>query len=166
MLFVIQFNKIYRKIIDVIISKVPAPSFNKELKEEDKNFPLFVAQKDGKTIYVIPVVGKGLWGPIWGNISVGEDKKTIIGASFGHKGETPGLGADINTKNFTDRWIGEKISDNEGNPIKFEIVKNGTGIEEAKVDGITGGTITSKGVEEMANRCLQPYIIYFNNLAI
>ena len=43
--------------------------------------------KEGKTVYIIPVVGKGLWGPIWGNICVGEDRQTIVGASFGHKTE-------------------------------------------------------------------------------
>ena len=63
---------------------------DKTLSESDKNYPLFVGQKDGETMYVIPVVGSGLWGPIWGNICVGEDLKTIKGATFGHKGETQG----------------------------------------------------------------------------
>jgi Na+-transporting NADH:ubiquinone oxidoreductase subunit C len=138
---------------------------DKTLKEKDKNYPLFVAKKDGKTVYIIPVVGKGLWGPIWGNICLDEDMSTIKGASFGHKGETPGLGAEIAQGFFIDRWIGEKISDDQGNYLKFEIVKDGSGNKEAqKVDGITGGTITSKGVEEMANRCLSVYANYFKNL--
>lgn len=138
---------------------------DKELKEEDKNYPLFIAKMDGKTLYVIPVVGKGLWGPIWGNICLDEDMNTIKGASFGHKGETPGLGAEIQQKFFIDRWIGEKLSDENGEFTKFEIVKDGSGnTMEKKVDGITGGTITSKGVEEMANRCLAVYAKYFSNL--
>lgn len=137
---------------------------DKNLKEEDKNYPLFIANIDGKTMYVIPVVGKGLWGPIWGNICLDEDMNTIMGASFGHKGETPGLGAEIIQKFFINRWIGEKIADDQGNFTKFEIVKDGSGAMEKKVDGITGGTITSKGVEEMANRCLAVYAKYFANL--
>lgn len=138
---------------------------DKKLKEADKNYPLFVAKKDGKTLYIIPVVGKGLWGPIWGNICLDEDMQTIKGASFGHKGETPGLGAEITQAFFIDRWVGEKISDENGNFTKFEIVKDGSGTTtEKKVDGITGGTITSKGVEEMANRCLAVYATYFQNL--
>ncbi|MFA7274872.1 MAG: NADH:ubiquinone reductase (Na(+)-transporting) subunit C [Crocinitomicaceae bacterium] len=138
---------------------------DKKLKDEDKNYPLFVAKKDGKKLYVMPIVGKGLWGPIWGNICLGEDMNTIEGASFGHKGETPGLGAEIAQKFFIDRWIGEKLSDDSGVFTKFEIVKDGSGAAtEKKVDGITGGTITSKGVEEMANRCLAVYATYFNNL--
>lgn len=137
---------------------------DKTLKDTDKNFPLFIARKDGKTLYVIPVVGKGLWGPIWGNICLDEDMNTIIGASFGHKGETPGLGAEIEQKFFVDRWIGETISDENGAFSKFEIVKNNSGTLPKKIDGITGGTITSKGVEEMANRCLAVYATYFSNL--
>lgn len=138
---------------------------DKKLDKKDRNYPLFVAKMDGKTLYVIPVVGKGLWGPIWGNICIGEDKKTIIGASFGHKGETPGLGAEITQKFFIDRWIGEEIANEEDVFIKFEIVKDGSGKSKpSKVDGITGGTITSKGVEEMANRCMKVYVPYFKTL--
>jgi len=137
---------------------------DKTLSEADKNYPLFVCEKEGKTMYVIPIVGNGLWGPIWGNICVGEDMKTILGASFGHKGETPGLGAEITQGFFVNRWIGEEISDDNGNATKFEIVKNNSGTEPVKVDGITGGTITSVGVQEMVNRCLKPYVSYFNNL--
>lgn len=138
---------------------------DKNLKDADRNFPLFVAELDGKKAYVIPVVGKGLWGPIWGNICLDEDMNTIKGASFGHKGETPGLGAEIAQPFFINRWIGEKISDENGEFAKFEIVKDGSGAaKESKVDGITGGTITSKGVEEMANRCLKVYSVYFKNL--
>lgn len=137
---------------------------DKKIDKKDRNYPLFIAEKDGKTFYILPVVGKGLWGPIWGNICVGEDKETIIGASFGHKGETPGLGAEIKQQFFIDRWIGEKISDENGEFSKFEVVKNGSGHLPSKVDGITGGTITSKGVEEMANRSMQVYVSYFKNL--
>lgn len=138
---------------------------DKNLKDADKNYPLFIAKQDGKTLYVIPVVGKGLWGPIWGNICVDEDMNTVKGASFGHKGETPGLGAEITQQFFIDRWIGEKLSNENGEFTPFEIVKDGSGASlEKKVDGITGGTITSKGVEEMANRCLAVYAKYFQNL--
>jgi Na+-transporting NADH:ubiquinone oxidoreductase subunit C len=137
---------------------------DKNLNLEDRNYPLFVGVKEGEKMYVIPVVGNGLWGPIWGNISVGEDLKTIKGASFGHKGETPGLGAEISQSFFINRWIGEEISDQNGIAINFEVVKNGSGKEITKVDGITGGTITSVGVQEMVNRCMKPYVEYFKTL--
>ena len=137
---------------------------DKKRKKEFRNYPLFVGEIDGKTVYVIPVIGNGLWGPIWGNICLDSDMTSIRGASFGHKGETPGLGAEITQKFFVNRWIGEKITNADGAFVPFKIVKDGSGIEESKVDGITGGTITSKGVEEMANRCLEVYVPYFTNL--
>lgn len=137
---------------------------DKNLPENKRNYPLFIGKKDGKTLYIAPVVGNGLWGPIWGNICIGADMKTIQGASFGHKGETPGLGAEITQQFFIDRWIGETISDDSGVFAKFEIVKDGSGsAKQQKVDGITGGTITSKGVEEMANRCMEVYAAYFKS---
>lgn len=134
---------------------------DKKLKEEDKNYPLFVAEVDGKKAYVIPIVGKGLWGSIWGNICLADDMKTIQGASFDHKSETPGLGAEIKQAFFVKGWIGEQIFTDEG-ITKFEVVKDNSGAATpTKIDGITGGTITSKGVEEMVNRCIKPYVLYF-----
>lgn len=151
------------KPFDVDIKK---ENRDKTLSEADKNYPLFIGKdKDEKTVYIIPVIGKGLWGPIWGNICVGADKQTIVGASFGHKTETPGLGAEISQEFFVAGWRNEKISDVDFNFKKFEVVKDGSGKQmEGKVDGITGGTITSKGVEEMANRCLKVYVKYFKSL--
>ncbi|MFT5778783.1 MAG: Na+-transporting NADH:ubiquinone oxidoreductase subunit C [Crocinitomicaceae bacterium] len=138
---------------------------DKKLAAENKDYPLFVAEIDGKKAYIIPVVGNGLWGPIWGNICLDEDMRTIKGATFDHKGETPGLGAEIKQNFFVQGWLGEKITDENGDFVKFEVVKDKSGsAKETKVDGITGGTITSKGVEEMVNRCLKPYIIYFKTL--
>lgn len=139
---------------------------DKKRKAEHRNYPLFLAEdENGKAVYVMPVIGNGLWGPIWGNICLGSDMNTIKGASFGHKGETPGLGAEISQKFFIDGWIGEKLADKEGVFAPFKVVKDNSGpTTESAVDGITGGTITSKGVEEMANRCLEVYMKYFNNL--
>lgn len=139
---------------------------DKKLKDEDKRFPLFVStNKEGKKLYVIPVVGKGLWGPVWGNICLDSDMRTIKGATFDHKTETPGLGAEIKQGFFIDRWLGEEVASESWEATKFEIVKDNSGAENpAKIDGITGGTITSKGVEEMVNRGLKPYIQYFQTL--
>lgn len=147
-------------------ANIQAEYKDKKIAAQDRNYPMFVAEKEGKKLYIIPVVGMGLWGPIWGNICVAEDKRSIAGASFGHKGETPGLGAEISLGFFIDRWVkgDEKISDEEGNYSAFEVVKDGSGIKPTKIDGISGGTITSKGVEEMINRCLIPYTVYFKSL--
>jgi Na+-transporting NADH:ubiquinone oxidoreductase subunit C len=137
---------------------------DKTIKPEDRHFPIFLATKEGKSLYVLPVVGKGLWGPLWGYVAVdGEDKRTIRGVSFSHKSETPGLGAEINQAFFQDRFIDAKLSNDEGVFSSIQVVKDGTGrMDNQKVDGISGGTITSKGVEEMMNRTMRVYHNYFS----
>jgi Na+-transporting NADH:ubiquinone oxidoreductase subunit C len=136
---------------------------DKTIAPEDRLYPIFEAKIDGKRKYVLPVVGKGLWGPIWGYVAIGEDKESIVGASFDHKSETPGLGAEINQDDFQNKYIGAKIS-KDGRFAEVSVVKDGTGSSDPqKVDGITGGTITSKGVEEMMNRTLRVYQSYFSS---
>jgi Na+-transporting NADH:ubiquinone oxidoreductase subunit C len=134
---------------------------NKELPVSERQYPLYVAEIDGNKKYVIPVVGSGLWGPIWGYLAIDEDQKSIFGVTFDHKGETPGLGAEIKQSFFTDQYDSETISE-DGTYKKIKVVKDGSGTDPHKVDGITGGTITSKGVEEMVDRTVQVYVNYFN----
>lgn len=140
-------------------------------KEQDKArtgnadkqlFPLFVFTRDGNDYYVIPVRGKGLWGPIWGYIALEGDMNTIHGASFGHKGETPGLGAEIETEAFQKQFVGEKILDEKGNFVSVKLVKGGAAPQDLHaVDAVSGGTVTSNGVTEMLQRTLGYYIPYF-----
>lgn len=134
---------------------------DKNLAVEDREYPLYVASIEGSTKYVIPVVGSGLWGPIWGYIAVNEDKNSIFGAQFDHKTETPGLGAEIKQSFFYSQYDSEVLTV-DGNYKPIKVVKDGSGADMHKVDGITGGTITSKGVEEMVDRTLQVYVKYFN----
>lgn len=134
---------------------------DKTLAVADRNYPLYICEKEGKKYYVIPMVGTGLWGPIWGYVALEEDLKTIYGAKYDHKGETPGLGAEIKTEAFQKLFRGEYITKN-GEFSKMVIVKDGSGGGiNGKVDGITGGTITSVGVEEMVNRTMEIYSDYF-----
>jgi Na+-transporting NADH:ubiquinone oxidoreductase subunit C len=125
-------------------------------------FPLFVFNKDGNSYYIIPVRGKGLWGPIWGYLALEGDMNTLHGASFGHKGETPGLGAEIDTEEFQRQFVGKKIFDESGKFVSVKVVKGGAPPGDAHgVDAISGGTITSNGVTEMLSRTLSSYIPYF-----
>ncbi|MBD0349551.1 MAG: NADH:ubiquinone reductase (Na(+)-transporting) subunit C [Flavisolibacter sp.] len=140
----------------------------KELDKEktgqaDKQlFPLFVFNKDGNTFYVIPMRGKGLWGPIWGYVALDRDMNTIHGASFGHKGETPGLGAEIAEEPFQKQFVGKKILDDSGNFTSVRVIKGGATPEDMHgVDAISGGTITSNGVTEMLHRTFSYYVPYF-----
>ena len=134
---------------------------DKTLAVADRNYPLYVCEKDGEKYFVIPMVGTGLWGPIWGYVALEKDYKTIYGAKYDHKGETPGLGAEIKTEAFQKLFRGEYISQN-GEFSEITVVKDGSGAGiNGKVDGITGGTITSVGVEEMVNRTIAIYADYF-----
>ncbi|MDY0101537.1 MAG: NADH:ubiquinone reductase (Na(+)-transporting) subunit C [Lentimicrobium sp.] len=125
-------------------------------------FPLFVAQKDNEEIYIIPLRGVGLWGPIWGNIALKSDLNTIEGVTFGHKGETPGLGAEIATPIFTVQFPSKTIFDENGTFTSIIVVKGGvanSNLDPAHgVDAISGGTITSNGVSDMLKTNLENYV--------
>lgn len=151
------------------------PAFDIDLKKEldkaktglaDKElFPLFICHKDEKSFYIIPVRGKGLWGPIWGYIALEGDMNTVYGVSFGHKSETPGLGAEIETQAFQKQFTGKRIFDEEGQFVSVKVVKGGVSPENTHgVDAVSGATITSDGVTEMVKRTLNNYVPYFKNL--
>lgn len=130
-------------------------AYEKEVKENNR-FHVFVAEKDGDTKYIFPVYGTGLWGAIWGYIALNSDKNTVYGVYFSHASETPGLGAEIATEDFQDLFAGKKTLDN--GKIALGVVKNGkVNNPEYQVDGISGGTITSEGVNQMLKNCLNNY---------
>ena len=144
-------------------------------KEKDKakkggvrRLPLFVGEKDGKTFYVAPIRGKGLWDAIWGYVAMDENM-VIQGAYFDHKGETPGLGANIKQRFFMDDFEGEHLLTDSG---EFKGVRVAKGNNDPKnedktdyeVDAIAGATITGDGVSAMIKSDLPLYVPYFNSL--
>ncbi|MFY0684153.1 MAG: NADH:ubiquinone reductase (Na(+)-transporting) subunit C [Balneola sp.] len=135
----------------------------KEVKKDplERNAPLYIAEKDGEKYFIIPLQGTGLWGPIWGYISLKSDL-SIYGAVFDHAKETPGLGAEIKTDVFGAQFKGKTILDDNGNLIGID-VRKGDANDNNEVDGISGGTITSDGVEIMIQDCLQAYIPYLKD---
>lgn len=116
----------------------------------------YKAQVDGAVKYVLPVTGRGLWGGLAGYISVDEDKLHVYGTYFSHEGETAGLGARINERWFQQQFNGKPIFNEEGN-IALTVVKAGAAKVETEVDGVTGATLTSKGVAAMVNDGLGLY---------
>jgi len=134
-------------------------------KVEDQRFPLYVAEQDGKKFYIVPLRGAGLWDAIWGYVALEEDLNTIKGTVFDHKGETPGLGAEITQKWFQDRFIGEKIMDPSGEIVGVAVAKGNTSQakDDNKVDAISGATITGDGVTAMIKERLSNYKNYFAN---
>ena len=142
---------------EVVDEKDFATSYEKEVKDNNR-VHIFVCDIDGQTKYVIPVYGVGLWGAIWGYVALNDDKNTVYGTYFSHSGETPGLGAEIATEMFQKEFIGKHaLNENE---IALSVVKNGKAKEnpEFYVDGISGGTITSNGVDAMLKNSMSNYI--------
>ncbi|PKP22848.1 MAG: NADH:ubiquinone reductase (Na(+)-transporting) subunit C [Bacteroidetes bacterium HGW-Bacteroidetes-21] len=127
---------------------------------ENRSYPVFEAiNKEGEKLYIFPIQGKGLWGPIWGYVSFKEDLNTVYGAVFDHKGETPGLGAEIAQPDFQARFKDKTIFDETGNYTSIKITKPGTTAPTIhNVDGISGGTITSNGLGLMLKTGLENYI--------
>lgn len=134
----------------------------------ERRLPLFVGEKDGKTYYVAPIRGKGLWDAVWAYIAM-DANMVVQGAYFDHKGETAGLGANIKERFFMDDFIGEHLKDDSGNFVGIAISKsNGDPLNKDKtdneVDAIAGATITGDGVAAMIKSELKLYVPYFNTL--
>lgn len=126
--------------------------------------PVYIFNVNGQTIRVVPCYGAGLWGPIWGYLAFTEDMNTLDGAVFDHKGETPGLGAEIALPKFYDQFGGKQILDENGNFVSVSVVKGGAKGDIHGVDAISGGTITSKALETTMRTWLSFYRPYFTNV--
>ena len=128
---------------------------------EDRRLPVYIAEVDGNTKYILPIRGKGLFGAIWGYVALNADRNTIFGTDFSHEGETPGLGAEISHGNFQDRFIGKRIMNDSGQFVSVAVRKAGRIAEgQDQVDAVSGGTITSNGVDEMLRDGLGQYAAF------
>jgi Na+-transporting NADH:ubiquinone oxidoreductase subunit C len=144
-------------------------AFNVDLKKElgkpatERILPVFIGTLDDQTnAYVMPLRGKGLWGPIWGYISFKPDMNTVYGVIFDHQGETPGLGAEISTEWFQKPFFGKTIFKDSTHFVSVKVIKGGAPKDDPHaVDAISGGTITSKALEAMLDSCLVQYKPYF-----
>jgi Na+-transporting NADH:ubiquinone oxidoreductase subunit C len=137
-----------------------------KLSAEERALPVFVATlADGSTKYIIPMYGAGLWGPIWGYISLDDNGSTIYGAYFAHQGETPGLGAEIDKPAFNGQFVGKNFfKDGVFKTVTVEKVGQKPLNGADYVDAITGGTITSQGVSAMIDNSVAPYETFFKSL--
>ena len=138
--------------------------FNTSFKGEiaENRLHVFVCKVDGATKYILPIYGAGLWGPIWGYVALNDDKDTVFGVYFNHAGETPGLGAEITTPKFQAPFVGKKVLEN--GEVGLSVVKAGKVAKpDYEVDGISGGTITSQGVDAMLKDCLKLYKPFLSN---
>ena len=152
----------------VIKDAAPSEEFKKKL-EAKEILPLFL-WKDGDEIskYAFPISGKGLWSTIYGYLALDKDLSTIVGVTFYKHGETPGLGGEISTDAFQARFKGKKITEN-GMLVRFEVAKGSVRDKYPEgnphvVDGISGATLTGKGINRFLNGDLEKYENYFKGI--
>lgn len=147
---------------NVLAEKVDL-AVEKKKAEADRLLPLFVFKNEKENFYILSVRGSGLWDEIWGNIAVKSDLNTIAGVTFDHKGETPGLGAEIkDNPTFPGQFIGKQIfKDGE---VAVLVRKGGSQDKTYEVDGISGATITCDGVTEMLQRGIAYYLPYLETI--
>ncbi len=136
-------------------------------KGQTPELPLFIGEKDGKKFYIIPMYGKGLWDAIWGFIAL-DNNMVVQGVYFDHKGETPGLGANINQRYFMDDFEGESIMSGtryagisvaKGNNDPLNNTK-----DDNEVDALAGATITGNGVSAMIKETVNLYKDYLQTI--
>jgi len=159
------------KVVNSKGEEIDGDAFEIDLQDEnrkpmeERQLPVFVANVDGNAFYIVPLRGNGLWGAIWGYLSLESDLATIAGANFDHASETPGLGAEIADKDFEEQFAGKRIFDEDGNFSPVRVLKGGAPANDLYgVDAISGGTITSNGVTNMLRNGLEGYVSYFNQL--
>ena len=152
---------------------VPGNAFEINVQEQSKiknigarQLPVYECSlgAEGKK-YILPAFGSGLWGPIWGYISLNADGTTIYGAYFGHQGETPGLGAEIEKPEFSAQFDGKEMFKGD-DFLPVAVVKKGQKAPygEDSVDAVSGATITSKGVGAMIDEGLRPYKAFLDKI--
>ncbi len=164
--FNIDLKKVYKEKIKPILMKYKKDPEMKEkaLIEANLPFPVFIAEVEGETYYIFPLQGTGLWGPIWGYLSLKDDMNTVYGATFDHQGETPGLGAQIATPKFQSMLDNKTIFEGD-QYVGISVLKGGGGkTNPHAIDGITGGTLTSNGLGEMLYRSLKMYVPYIKSV--
>ena len=133
-------------------------ALKKQTVAEQKALPVYIF-KNGIT--VVPCYGAGLWGPIWGYVGFEADLKTIKAVCFGHKGETPGLGAKIaDEPSFAEAFVGQQVGSGD---LLFEVTKPANRqTVNSGVDAISGATITSQALGKTLNQWFGFYQNYLS----
>ena len=128
--------------------------------------PIFSYQKNGIVSgYAIPISGKGLWSTLYGYFAIDPDGITAKGITFYSHKETPGLGGEVDKPWFQKNFIGKKFVNEKGSLIGIKVVKGKADPENSyEVDGISGATITSKGVEKFLLKDLKKYEPFFSKI--
>jgi Na+-transporting NADH:ubiquinone oxidoreductase subunit C len=164
-----QIQSLYEKNInELIVDKTGSILGSIESSNSD-NYKIYQSKDNDKvTGYAIPIAGKGLWGTMYGYFAIEPDAETVKGITFYRHKETPGLGAEVDKEWFQSNFVGKKLIDTNGSLVSVEVVKgyvsNADPEAMHKVDGISGATITGKGLTTFLKNDLQKYEPYLSKV--
>jgi Na+-transporting NADH:ubiquinone oxidoreductase subunit C len=134
-------------------SKVPTSEDIAIIKNRENVGKIYILRDEMGTIdkLVLPIRGYGLWGTLYGYISIEDDFNTVSGIEFYDHKETPGLGAEVDNPKWKAQWKGKKIY--KDNKVNLAVIKGKVEVGDSestyKIDGLSGATITSRGVTNM-----------------
>lgn len=154
-------------VVDTKGAVIPNLTADDVSAEDTDRLPIYLlkAADDSITAYCFPISGKGLWSTIKGYLALDSDLNTVCGITFYSHGETPGLGGEISKDWFVENFVGKKILDENGSLVSITIEKgklrDDTKGKEHKVDGISGATLTGKGINRFLMQDLERYNPYF-----
>ena len=164
-----QIQSLYEKNInELVVDKTGSILGSIESSNSD-NYKIYQSKDNDKvTGYAIPIAGKGLWGTMYGYFAIEPDAETVKGITFYRHKETPGLGAEVDKEWFQSNFVGKKLIDTSGSLVSVEVVKgyvsNADPKAMHKVDGISGATITGKGLTTFLKNDLQKYEPYLSKV--
>jgi Na+-transporting NADH:ubiquinone oxidoreductase subunit C len=135
--------------------EIPPELDRAKIKRREIAAPVYLVKEGDRVVqYVLPVYGKGLWSTLYGFVALEADLRTISGITFYEHGETPGLGGEVDNERWKEQWRGKSAFDEAGEP-QIDVIKGrveaGTPGAEHQIDGLSGATITSNGVEGLVN---------------
>ena len=108
---------------------------------------VWVDEKNAIEKLVLPIRGYGLWGTLYGYLSLDSDLNTVRGIEYYDHKETPGLGGEVDNPNWKSDWYGKRIYNENGSVALY--VTKGASSTEYEIDGISGATLTTNGVSNM-----------------
>jgi Na+-transporting NADH:ubiquinone oxidoreductase subunit C len=138
-------------------------------ESEQEGFTLYEKIINGKVEgYAIPISGKGLWSTLYGYLAIEPDGRSVKGITFYAHKETPGLGGEVEKPWFKNNFIGKQFADEEGNLTGIQVIKGKVSVDDPKknhkVDGISGATMTCKGLNKFLKEDLEKYEPFFKQI--
>jgi len=167
-------QKLFEENIEALVLDASGQRTEKDPKEIDTEkdiefLPIYL-KKIGDEVggYAIPIAGKGLWSTLYGYFAIEPDGRTVKGITFYKHGETPGLGGEVDKAWFQQNFIGKRFVDENDQLLGIHVIKGKVQSDDQeayhKVDGISGATMTGKGLEYFLKDDLAKYEPFFKQV--